>query len=758
MTDSSKQELFLEQFQEARDLLEGDEVDEALEVMLEVREQGFVNKELDTIIDGLRDEPSDEAVAEAGRWTDDIVERLGRFGGDVFQLVEEFSEASLGLSEAEWVPVEESSSANEIEDVQVDDFDADAFMDLEDVDEDLDISLDIGDGDEVESSVVEEEPPEVDQSSEDDEEDPLEFDLGLTKDSQIPEVSEEESPPALSRHERETKPHRSPEATNSNDRETKPNEAVKHAESPDETVDGEMMRETERRPAVARDMLSRESSESSGEFDLFDSEVSEASEVSDEAEHGFVEEPTRQSDPLQQMMASEASAARDESSGGFDEREETGEFDDIEESEGEFDFDLSFENPTARVQAPSTAQAQDQSEASEAEEPDEAEEAARDEEDEEDEEDEFDFDLGFENPASRVQMPSSAPEEAASEDLEESGAPERDEEDEEDEFDFDLGFENPAQRIETPATGSQAGPLAESSGPSQPPEEEDDDEVGLDLGLEEELGLGEESSAARPMEKTPASMPSIPRFRPPSEAETGGSGKSTADESLDDDEFFELAESLSSESSAVSTQVGQPYRGEPMMTDTPMPGTEESEASEESPAREREDTPNPFAHEAPTGVQQALVDANSVFVLEEIRPSEASEISDAQEGEAAVEALMNEARRLYEDGEFESAHDLLEAVLAREESHEDAKSLLATVGGELERVYQSKLGSLTKVPELNVSMSDIPSMNLDHRFGFVLSQIDGMSTFEDILELSSMTRLETLDVLAHMLEREIIDV
>jgi hypothetical protein len=53
-------------------------------------------------------------------------------------------------------------------------------------------------------------------------------------------------------------------------------------------------------------------------------------------------------------------------------------------------------------------------------------------------------------------------------------------------------------------------------------------------------------------------------------------------------------------------------------------------------------------------------------------------------------------------------------------------------------------------------MSDIAGLDLDHRAGFILSQIDSLSTYEDIIELSSMSRLETLSVLASLVEKELI--
>lgn len=656
MSDSSQQQFFLEQFQEVRDLLEGGDVKKALGLMLDIRESGFVNKELDSMVDALRDDPPAETVEEARSWADMIVDRIASYGGDVFDLVEEFSEASLGLSEAEWVPVEseaagDDGSGDDLLEMSFDDFDIDVDIDVEEDDEaGSDFDLDFDDLDAI-----------------DDARDLGDFDeLGDFGDDNLPSIdfavvdggnggAEDDEPPAeVRREERQTKPNPS---VDQNQRETMPHRKAEPEQARDE-------QETKPHDAVA---------------------------------HNFVAEATRRSEPLADILASDFA------------------------SRGKSDDD---EPASADVQA--EVEPSDSSVV-------------------EDDDDDFDFDLGFENPASRVETPHQG--ESPSADSAEE------EEEEEDDFDFDLGFTNPAANASEPERLS-GGRLEESQ------------DLDFDLSDAQNDGGGtprlagadsSDSGGHRDTQETPPSMPSIPRFRSPTDEET--SQDDDPGDSLDDDEFFELAESLSGDSS--DSQAG-PYRGEPLMN-TPVPSSSATpmpqpsgigELSEPSEGRDR-NTPNPFAHEAPTGVQQALVDSHSSFVLEEIRESE---VSDAKNDDAAVGALMGEARRLYERGRFESAHDLLEAVLDRENPSEEARELMNAVEGELERQYQAKLGALTKVPVLKVSMADIPTMNLDHRFGFLLSQIDGMSTFEDILELSSMTRLETLEVLTQMLDRKIISV
>jgi hypothetical protein len=752
MTESSQQEFFLDHFQKVRELLDGGEVSEALEVMLDVRENGFVNRELDSMIDSLRDDPSDEVISQALDWATMIIDRLTSFGGDVFQLVEEFSEASLGLSEAEWVPVESAATDQQMS-PESDDLLAMDFDDLEDLEEveseDLDIDLEFSDDDEAWDEIDDlEDLSDLDEFSGLDELSDLDELSGLDELSDLGELSDpdeperdEEIPGGPSRHEQETKPHPS---VADEDRETRRHQAVPG----DQKSRLNSLRETAKQRSIPERTAEQQAVEEEvkGTVDGFSFDgsegVEEDSERSDAGARGFVDESTRRSDSLDKILADEADSAALEDAGTStpEELDQGDSESDAEDDEDDFDFDLGFENPASRIETPS----------SQSDVVDDATDDAADEDD-------FDLDFGFENPEARAEMPdmASSPSESEVRDAEDEPEEEEPEEDEQEEdeqeedFDFDFGFDNPNSRTSTP------------SGSPFPVSDSDANDSEADRDIDADRG------EHRDPEMTPASMPSIPRLRVPAdEEETSphGDAPSANDvgDSLDDDEFFELAESLNGESSEVSSS--GPYRGEPLMntSNTPMPSvtstptpvpSEESDLSEVSQGREREDTPNPFAHEAPTGVQRALVDAHSSFTLEEIRDSE---VSEAQNEEAAVGALMSEARRLYETGKFESAHDLLGAVLEREAVSDEARELMGTVAGELERQHQAKLGSLSKIPELEVAMSDIPTMNLDHRFGFLLSQIDGMSSFEDILELSSMTRVETLEVLVQMLDRDII--
>jgi len=187
---------------------------------------------------------------------------------------------------------------------------------------------------------------------------------------------------------------------------------------------------------------------------------------------------------------------------------------------------------------------------------------------------------------------------------------------------------------------------------------------------------------------------------------------------MGEDEFFELADSMSSEANSQ-------YRGEPIH-------------------RGKASRTNPFNRDNPTGV----VPSEASFVLEDLGSPESSVVGPSTN----MSAILLEARRMYERGEFAAALDICTKVMSRQDGHEEANQLRLNIEGELVRSYIERLGSLNRIPRVIIDMSDVGSLNLDHRAGFILSQIDGMSSYEDLLELASMARHEALKLFVRLLD------
>ena len=55
-----------------------------------------------------------------------------------------------------------------------------------------------------------------------------------------------------------------------------------------------------------------------------------------------------------------------------------------------------------------------------------------------------------------------------------------------------------------------------------------------------------------------------------------------------------------------------------------------------------------------------------------------------------------------------------------------------------------------------VSPGELQWLALDHRAGFLLSLVDGMSTVDEILDISGMTRLDALRIILDLTERNVV--
>ena len=111
---------------------------------------------------------------------------------------------------------------------------------------------------------------------------------------------------------------------------------------------------------------------------------------------------------------------------------------------------------------------------------------------------------------------------------------------------------------------------------------------------------------------------------------------------------------------------------------------------------------------------------------------------------------------LFDVGDFSGALELADEILKQSPGDEDAISYRESCREVLIKMYESRIGSFDQVPRVLISTHDLLWRNLDPTTGFVLSRIDGMSTFEDVVDISGLPRFETCRILARLLQEEII--
>ena len=115
--------------------------------------------------------------------------------------------------------------------------------------------------------------------------------------------------------------------------------------------------------------------------------------------------------------------------------------------------------------------------------------------------------------------------------------------------------------------------------------------------------------------------------------------------------------------------------------------------------------------------------------------------------------IIGEMEELYALDDLSGALRQAEFILGRFPDNEQALRCAANCRARLVQLYASKIGSMDRVITQNIDTSQVRWLGLDHRSGFLLSRVDGVSTVEEVLDICGMPRLEALKTLAELLER-----
>ncbi len=121
-----------------------------------------------------------------------------------------------------------------------------------------------------------------------------------------------------------------------------------------------------------------------------------------------------------------------------------------------------------------------------------------------------------------------------------------------------------------------------------------------------------------------------------------------------------------------------------------------------------------------------------------------------------AQMLLQRARELQELDDHSGARELLLQAQALDPEAPAVTKALAESEQTLQALYESKLGKLAVIPRVRLREDEVIWLNLDHRAGFILAQIDGTVTFDDLFSVSGMSRLDTARILVQLLEQRVI--
>ena len=107
-------------------------------------------------------------------------------------------------------------------------------------------------------------------------------------------------------------------------------------------------------------------------------------------------------------------------------------------------------------------------------------------------------------------------------------------------------------------------------------------------------------------------------------------------------------------------------------------------------------------------------------------------------------------------GDYTGALEIAEDILKDTPDNVGAKAVAETCRTVLRQMYAARIGPLDRVPVVMVPRDQLRWLSIDHKAGFVLSLVDGVSSLEMIIDVSGMPELDTLRILSELAQQRII--
>jgi hypothetical protein len=121
-----------------------------------------------------------------------------------------------------------------------------------------------------------------------------------------------------------------------------------------------------------------------------------------------------------------------------------------------------------------------------------------------------------------------------------------------------------------------------------------------------------------------------------------------------------------------------------------------------------------------------------------------------------IEDPIAEMRERASLGDYTGALEMAELILAADPGNLEAAECAENCRCVLESMYAARLGPFDGVPVVAVPQTQMQWLSIDHRAGFILSLIDGLSTLEMIIDVSGMQKLDALRILHALVQQRIV--
>ena len=140
---------------------------------------------------------------------------------------------------------------------------------------------------------------------------------------------------------------------------------------------------------------------------------------------------------------------------------------------------------------------------------------------------------------------------------------------------------------------------------------------------------------------------------------------------------------------------------------------------------------------------------------------EAGDARGAQAGarrDLSVGALVRDAQQRLRADDFEGALALYQLAASLAPERIELEGYVDLLRSRLVKCYRERIGDAGRVPRLLVPSDQITRYNLPADAGFVLSMIDGRTSFAELLSVTGMGPFEALRIVAGLLDAGIVGV
>ncbi|MCU0661650.1 MAG: hypothetical protein MUC50_04910 [Myxococcota bacterium] len=128
----------------------------------------------------------------------------------------------------------------------------------------------------------------------------------------------------------------------------------------------------------------------------------------------------------------------------------------------------------------------------------------------------------------------------------------------------------------------------------------------------------------------------------------------------------------------------------------------------------------------------------------------------AVDDETAAKKQREAMHECYDLGDYSDALVHAESILKRDRNDREALAIFRDSRTTLERMYETRLGDLGATPHCDVQMDELMWRKLDPTVTFLLSLVDGVLTFENVLDICGFSRFDALRLLVRLKEDGII--